>query len=197
MQNEWKYFITLTLDQNEIDRTDITTVTKKFKKWLDNAVQRHDFRYLFVFEHHKDKQGIHMHGVANDSFLQLSKAYHLNDDGTYRLDKLGRKIPMRTKKGIQVYNIDNWKYGYSRCIELYGDPVHVAKYITKYITKDSEKIAGHYYYAGGKGLVRKPLEYVFNLTDSQNLLKSPYFDSHSDEELTSMLLDLAIKTHIR
>lgn len=186
MQNEWKYFITLTLDQNEIDRTDIMTVTKKFKKWLDNAVQRYDFRYLFVFEHHKDKQGIHMHGVANDSFLQLSHA-HSPYTG----------LPLYSKSGQPIYNIDNWKYGFSTCIPLYGDPVHVAKYITKYITKDSEKIAGHYYYAGGKGLVRKPLEYVFNLSDSHNLLKSPYFDNHSDEELTSMLLDLAIKTHIR
>lgn len=184
MMNDWNYFVTFTLDQKLIDRTNIDEVSKKFKKWLNNMVTRNDFQYLFVFEHHKDGKSIHMHGLTNDKGLKLIPSINPHT---------GK--PLYTKSGQLISNIKNWHYGYSTCIPLYGDPVNVAKYITKYITKDAEKIAGHYYYAGGKKLIRKPIEYVTNF--DPEFLKSPYFDSQHDSEVTRMLLDLAIKTHLR
>lgn len=160
--NSWRYFVTFTLDQEEIDRTSIEEVTKKFKIWLNNMVKRRNLRYIFVFEYHKENpNGIHMHGLINDCDLDFEKAYHKNDDGSLKLDKRGRRIRILSKKSKKpVFNVLDWKYGYSTAIEVYGDPMALSAYISKYITKDSEKIAGNYYYAGGHGLIREPVTYV-------------------------------------
>lgn len=48
-----------------------------------------------------------------------------------------------------VYNLPQWKHGWSTAYEVYGDANGVASYITKYITKDLAKIFGNFYYAGG------------------------------------------------
>lgn len=213
--NDWTWFVTLTLDQEEIDRTSVDEVTKKFQKWLNNKVNRNGLRYLFVFEYHKDQQGIHMHGVINDCDFKFTKAYHMNEDGSYRLNKLGRKIPLLSKKGKrQIYNIENWKYGHSTAIKVYGDVNTLSGYVTKYITKDSEKIAGHYYYAGGKELLRSPLEYVVDFPNEiirnddsikmsqtvfTNSIGEPvhcfyhyYFDNNKNSEICKYLMDLAL-----
>ncbi len=61
-----------------------------------------------------------------------------------------------TESGQIIYNMPQWKFGFSTAIELYGDFINCAKYITKYISKDFRKIFGSFYYAGGCGLVRHP-----------------------------------------
>jgi hypothetical protein len=44
---------------------------------------------------------------------------------------------------------------FPRRIELDDNVLAIARYITKYITKDIKKIFGNFYYAGGS-LIRKP-----------------------------------------
>ena len=56
-----------------------------------------------------------------------------------------------------------WKYGFSTAIKLEGQYSKVVNYISKYISKDSEKIFGNYYFAGGKGLKREVETEYFNL----------------------------------
>ena len=103
--------------------------------------KRKNLKYLVIPEHHKDG-AIHMHGL-------ISGDIKLIDSG--KTDTSGHTI----------YNMPDWRYGFSTAIETYGDVENCAKYITKYITKDLKKIFGNYYYAGGK-INRKPKIEVFD-----------------------------------
>lgn len=127
--NDFKYFVTWTLDKEKIDRYNPGDVSKKLKKYLNNMQQRNNLSYLIIPEHHKDG-AIHMHGLIN---------------GDIKLVDSGKK----TKDNKVIYNMPDWKYGYSTAIELTGDTDNVAKYITKYISKDFRKIFGNFYYCGG------------------------------------------------
>ena len=61
--------------------------------------------------------------------------------------------------------MDDWPYGFSTCIELVGDREAVSHYITKYVTKDTQKILGNFYYAGGQIQRTPEREYVNLLYD--------------------------------
>ncbi len=161
--NEWRYFITLTLDGEHIDRYDPAQIVKPVTKWLDNMVQRRDLQYMIVPEYHKDG-AIHFHGLINGDL-------RLSDSGTVKVP--GRKKPIKRATARQkkldeselqtVYNIDDYKLGFSSAISIYGERDALAKYMTKYITKDFQKIFGRRYWAGGKGLQRKPQSVAVNL----------------------------------
>lgn len=124
-------FLTFTLSAENIDRYDYKAVIKKLNTWLDNMVRRHGLKYIFVCEQHKDG-AIHFHGVANSGALKLIDSGH------------------KDKRGHTVYNVSNWKLGFSTAIDCYGDRASVCKYITKYITKAVEKVGGRWYYSGGE-----------------------------------------------
>jgi hypothetical protein len=141
--NDFRYFVTLTLDGAKIDRCSADEVGQKLKIFLSNKVRRNGWSYIIVPEYHKDGKGIHLHGLISGS-IGLTDSRH------------------RTKDGRTVYNIDDWKYGFSTCIELSGDREAVARYIVKYVTKDTQKILGNFYYAGGN-IERKPESEYLNL----------------------------------
>ncbi len=139
--NEFDYFITWTLDSEKIDRYDTVEIAKKIKVFLNNYSQRKGLMYLVIPEYHKDG-AIHFHGLISGDveFIDSGKT---------------------DKQGHTIYNMPQWKYGFSTAIRLYGDVEHTAKYITKYITKDLKKIFGSFYFAGG-GVNRNPNTIVFN-----------------------------------
>lgn len=161
--NDWDYFITLTLDSDKVDRYDAKAALKPFSKWLQNMVQRHDLRYLVVPEHHADG-AIHFHGL-------VSGGLNMVDSGTMRFP--GRKKPIKTAtakrqklnmaEGQTVYNVADYKLGFSSAIATFGQKENLAKYMTKYITKDLCKIFGNFYFAGGHDLRRKPKTVDLNL----------------------------------
>jgi hypothetical protein len=134
--NEFTHFITWTLDKNEIDRYNSKEISKKLKIFLNHMKTRNNMTYLVVPEHHKDG-AIHMHGLIK---------------GNIKLENSG----LKTKDDKIIYNMPQWSLGYSTAIEITGDKERVSKYILKYISKDFNKIFGAFYYAGGKGLKRKP-----------------------------------------
>lgn len=129
MLNPFTHFITWTLDRREIDRYDPKEVSKKTKQFLKHQVQRRSASYIIIPEHHKDG-AIHMHGLLRGDFDMI-------DSG------------LVTKRGQTVYNMPQWKYGWSTAIRLDDNVLAIARYITKYITKDFKKIFGNFYYAGG------------------------------------------------
>lgn len=134
--NQFELFVTLTLDPKRIDdRYDPDLVSKKLRKWLNNCVERKGLNYVLLPEYHKDG-AIHMHMLCS------CEKFTLVDSG--KKDKSGRTI----------YNIRDWRFGFSSAIYIDGNIENTAKYVTKYITKDSEKIFGNFYYSGGKNLVR-------------------------------------------
>lgn len=152
--NDFQYFVTLTLDAQRIDRQSAEDVSHKLKIFLGNKVKRCSLSYIFVPEYHKDGCSIHLHGLVS---------------GNLRLTDSGHK----DKHGRIVYNWDDWTYGFSTCVKLDGDPEAVARYITKYVTKDTQKILGNFYYAGG-GITRKP-ESEYTDLDFDDIPAEPYF----------------------
>lgn len=139
--NDFKYFVTWTLDSKMIDRESPRVIARKLKRFLSNRVKRNNMSYLVVPELHKDGKGVHMHGLIS---------------GDFRLVDSGK----RTKDGKIIYNMPDWKYGFSTCMEITGDREATARYITKYISKAFRKIFGNFYYAGGRVKRRPPTTYV-------------------------------------
>lgn len=130
--NDWDWFVTLTLDKNQIDRYDYKVIVKKLNTWLNNRVQRKGLKYILVPEYHKDR-AIHFHGLTNN-VLKLANS------GKVRQTKEG---------GKPVFNCPEWNFGFSAFLPLSGDKARYCGYISKYITKDGEKVGGRYYLSGG------------------------------------------------
>ena len=169
--NDFAYFVTLTLDAARVDRYDIAASLRPMRVLLDNAVRRHGLRYILVPEHHKDG-AIHFHGLIN------SGAWELVDSGTLRLpDRKQPRKPRSQKErarllddGAQiVYNIPDWKMGFSTAIELYGDRNAAIAYVCKYIGKEEQTIGGRWYYSGGK--LHRPEKRYFDLEEYQDVVR--------------------------
>lgn len=130
--NDFDLFFTLTLDKEKVDRYDYKTIVSRLSVWLDNRVRRRGLRYIAVPELHKDG-AIHFHGLCN------SEACRLKDSGV-------------KDNGHVVFNITDWKLGFTTAIRLYGEPNAAAHYVAKYVTKSSAggTIGGRYFYHGGE-----------------------------------------------
>ena len=150
LANDFKYFVTLTLDPSKVDSHDGAAVVKKLNAWCSNMVQREGLKYILVPERHK-KGGIHFHGFFND-------ALPVEDSGLLRLP--WSKRPRRPKNqserqewlkagGRIVYNLPRWSLGFTTALDLYGSYPAAVAYVCKYIGKDGEKPAGRWYYSGG------------------------------------------------
>ena len=170
--NEFDTFITLTLDKRLIDRDDYGAVIKKINTFLGNRVRRHGLKYIGVPEYHKNG-GLHFH------FAVSGGGFKLVDSGTVAVD--GVKKPMKVstadKKKIPleqrhtVYNIADWKLGFSTAIKTYGQRGALATYLAKELTKDVqknlvadgsiEKIGGRWYLHGGD--LKKPYVVLGNV----------------------------------
>lgn len=132
--NDWAFFVTLTLDQQRIDRYDAGEVVRHLNRWLDNQVRRSGLAYVLVPERHKDG-AIHFHGFFNAALSVVDSGH--KDSG-----------------GHTVYNLPSWGWGFSTAIALYGDRAAAVGYCCKYVAKQQEKIGGRWYYSGG--VLRRP-----------------------------------------
>lgn len=158
------HFVTFTLNKEKINRYDKNEVLEKFTTWLKHSVQRKNAYYVIVPEFHKDG-AIHFHGLIGGNFDFVSS-------GTYNIPGKPKPIKAATvhKYGYdidspqcqEVFNLQNFPYGYSTAIKLYSDKLYICRYITKYIIKGATRVFGKFYFAGGKGLIRElPTEYLF------------------------------------
>ena len=109
-------FFTLTLAPDKIDRHDYKAAVRAFGTWADNRVRRRGLRYVAVPELHRDG-AVHFHGLCN------ADACRLVDSG--RRDRAGRKI----------WNLADWKIGFTTAVQLDGSREAVAHYVAKYIMK--------------------------------------------------------------
>lgn len=155
LMNNFDYFVTLTFDENKINSFDSFEVNRVVTKWFNNMVNRHDLKYLCVPELHKSGR-IHLHAL-------MSGELDLIDSGTVIIPDRDKPVKKSTalrickdeSKHRTVYNLTNWKNGFSTAIEFekcddgMNGTTAIAKYITKYITKDLTRIMRNYYYAGG------------------------------------------------
>ena len=128
-------FVTLTLAQ---ERQDVDKLAAHLKEYLGKAVQRSGLKYVAVYEYHHDGKALHVHLLCNKSALQLRRAINYST---------GKKLSHQDKHGHwhAIYNVSNWRYGYSTAIKCYGNRIAIAKYVTKYVTKSEKKIRGRWY----------------------------------------------------
>lgn len=139
LSNDFRWFVTLTLNPALVDSHDGAAVVKKLNAWCSNMVQRKGLKYILVPERHK-KGGIHFHGFFNDC-LEVVDSGHTD------------------KQGHKIYNLPQWSLGFTTAIELYDDYQKAVGYVCKYIGKEGEKPAGRWYYSGGD-LVDPEVEYI-------------------------------------
>lgn len=170
--NDWNFMVTFTLDKEKVDRYDAKEIIKPFGKWLDNMVQRRGLKALIIPEYHKDG-AIHFHGLINNS-LKMAHSGTFKIKGNKKpvkgstLRKMGKKP---TDDDVQdVYNVTDYKLGHSTAVGLDGNVTAVAFYMTKYATKELDKIFGSYYFAVGK--IQRELPYVICNMDFENLAKT-------------------------
>lgn len=165
-QLEW--FVTLTLDSERVgDRYDVPGQSKRLTRWLDNAVRRKGLAYVIVPELHKDG-AIHWHGLLSSGGLQY------RDSGTLIRPEGG--APMRPRSAAEytslmdagahrVYNLADWRYGYSTAVHIYGSREAALGYVSKYITKAQQSglghIGGRWYLHGGN--LAEPEQYTYDL----------------------------------
>jgi hypothetical protein len=117
--NAWDWFITLTFDRSKTDSSDYDVILKRLHIFLNNLKKRScpDLKYLIVPELHSDGEHYHFHGLIS------------NCDG------LKFKLWKVDKNGNPIFNITNWKWGYTTASRI-QDNNKVSSYICKYITKD-------------------------------------------------------------
>lgn len=126
-------FVTLTLDKSKVNRYDYKQVIAKYNDMLSNMVQRRGLKYVLVPELHKDG-AIHFHGFTNN-VLGVKKS---------------GKVDKTT--GSPIYNITEYKFGFSTLTYIDENRQACANYILKYITKQQGcgKVGGRFYLHGGK-----------------------------------------------
>lgn len=162
------WFVTLTLDSERVgDRYDVAAQSKRLTRWLDNAVRRKGLAYVIVPELHADG-AIHWHGLLSEGGLQY------RDSGTLIRPEGGAPIRPRSADEYsrlidagahRVYNLTDWRYGYSTAVRLYGRREAALGYVAKYITKAQAAglghIGGRWYLHGGR--LAEPDVYTYDM----------------------------------
>ena len=144
--NDYTHFLTITFNEGT-DARNVKEVMRKMNNWLRDKVLRYGLQYVLIPEHHKDGR-IHAHALINDKLP-------LTDSGTrmvegykkpVKVETIHRKCISEEKIRCTVYNVPSWKHGFTTAIPVYGNRLVLASYITKYVTKGTDKIFGRYYW---------------------------------------------------
>lgn len=130
LSNDFRWFVTLTLSPEKVDRYDDTQVLRKLTNWCSNQVKRRGLKYILVPERHKDG-ALHFHGFFSDALEAVASGH-------------------RDRNGHMIYNLPGWSLGFTAAIQVYGDYAGAVAYVCKYIGKQGDKPAGRWYYSGGE-----------------------------------------------
>jgi len=166
--NDFDQFWTLTFAE---DRYDIDLCYKKLYRFLERVKKKYDkFRYLIVAEFHKDN-AVHFHAITG-----------------------GYKGPMTNsgivQKGNEVYNLDDWKWGFTNCQNI-ANKTAIGAYISKYIVKSVENSPaskGRKKYWHSDGLKTAQVEFYEN--NALDYLKSKYEPEWSSEDGSRIIFDV-------
>lgn len=155
--NDWRYFVTLTIDKCKYDRYNLKLYVKDLSRFILNynryCNDLEKIKYILIPEQHKDGAW-HMHGLING---------------------IKQKDINKNKNGYLDFKKYSEKFGYMSLGKI-KDKNKVSSYITKYISKNmfNTKIEknSHLYYCS-KGL--KKAEVLYHGTDYH---VQPNFDWH-------------------
>lgn len=134
--NDFDQFWTLTFAD---DRYDIDLCYKKLYNFLRSIKQKYGkFRYVIVAEFHKDN-AVHFHAIT----------------GGYKGSLTDINV---TQKGNTVYNLDDWKWGFTNCQYIVNRHA-VSKHIAKSI-ENSPAAKGRKKYWHSDGLKTAQVEFI-------------------------------------
>lgn len=176
--NDWDYFVTLTLGQNQhFDPSEAKQVIKPVTDWLNHMSERKELKYLLVPEYQPKSGYIHFHGLLKGNIKAVDSgtryAIKYGYDKPVKLSTLKyRKIDPDTCE--MVYNLPEWKFGFSSARSVYSVSPKLINYIIKYITKDTQKIFGHNYWASKKGILRECDNWIYEDVDYNSILTQEY-----------------------
>lgn len=167
--NRWECFVTLTFKRDSgVNVYDYGECVKKLTKWLNNQRRKSvGLKYLFVPEMHKDG-AFHFHGL-----MAYADGMTFVDSGRVAI---GNKAYKRTKENQHfptIYNLDNWKYGYSTATAVVSS-CKSASYICKYITKDLIQGIGkrRRFYPSNNLDLPEESEHLFDMDSLETLIES-------------------------
>lgn len=169
LMNDFDMFVTLTIAH---DRSNPEHSKNKIANWLKNQRNRNgQFDYLLVPEFHKKANALHFHALFGGYKGRISLAHN---------PKSGDLL---TKNGRALYNLDEYKSGYSSVIKIDASQTTATKlafYLQKYLTKDIQSFFGKQRYWASKGL-KKPLKFDiysrwFELVQPRHVQPTDYGD---------------------
>lgn len=137
--NDFEYFCTFEFRGTDtVDRYDLKQCYKLLRKFFNNYKTRYapDFKYLIIPELHPKTGAIHFHGVCagfSSGDLTIPETIQCRDKRTGEL----KQIP--NKKHYMRWDRYTKALGYFDCSRIRSRNA-VAFYITKYVTKELEKI---------------------------------------------------------
>lgn len=157
LANSFKWFVTLTFAPQKINSFDYDTAKTTLLKWCRLMRDRYKrFDYLVIPELHKSG-AVHFHGLLGDIPADFVKAVN---------PRTGTPLIRHNR---QVYNLADWKYGYSDCEEI-ESPKRAASYITKYVTTallTDKKMYKKKRYFNSQGLIKPNV--IFSMKDNTEL----------------------------
>lgn len=148
--NPWEWFCTFTIAESKMDRNDLVAWRDSFTQWMrDQRKKGFPIQYLIVPERHQDGSW-HAHGLFSGLPESELISFKEMDKRGYRSAN-GRRLPPK----LRFSNYKNWtayqdKFGFCSFGKIVN-PVAAGFYITKYITKDNDRMVQdvglHSYYA--------------------------------------------------
>lgn len=121
LSNDFRWFVTLTFDPEKIDSFNFEIAKKALLKWCRFMRDRYKrFDYIIIPELHQSG-AVHFHGLLGDVSANFVEATH---------PRTGKSLVRHDR---QVYNLADWKYGFSDCEQI-ESLERAASYITKYVT---------------------------------------------------------------
>lgn len=149
--NEWKWFCTFTIAENNYDRKNLDGFYEKFSEWLKYQRKKLGVKipYLLVPEQHGDGSW-HMHGFMTDAVDQMLVSFKDQYDA-------GADVPLKLVRN-GYFNMPEYQKKFGFCsFGKIRDHIATAHYTTKYISKsfqgDARRVGLQLYYCS-QGLNR-------------------------------------------
>ncbi len=181
LANDFKWFVTLTLDPKKNDSFNYEESKKLLLKWCRYMRDTYGkFDYIIIPEFHQSG-AVHFHGLLGNFSANFVEATYPKSE----------KPMLRNER--QVYNLADWQYGFTDC-EKIVDSEKTASYLTKYITKElmtNKEMFRKKRYLNSKGLKKPTVEYIDS--DADNLKDfTPNFGIVSTDNQGNNILEKSI-----